>query len=512
MAKDYVMFPLSEALEATPLKAVTGTEDGVRLTDKGTFIYSPDLEFTANVIHDFIQLHKIHRLPKLLESHLMYLGEHKIMFEGTCENTLLNMPDNRLVVNFAKYIVDTFNGYFIGVPVKVGNENESVSKSIQEFISRSDMNDNFAELAKISSIYGTGFLFMYQGEDAKTYATYNSPLDMFVIYDDSIQQTPIGAVRFWTEQRKGEQYTLGEFYRDGKRYIYSEATGGPQLEEDTEYQQVYPSIPIIEYVENDQRQSVFESVKSLINQFNKAMSEKANDVEYFANAYLKVLGAKVDNGTMTTMQANRVINAVGAGSQAVEIDFIQKPDADSTQENLLDRLTDLIFIISMVANTTDDTYGNASGTALEFKLQDMRNMAIAKERKFTSGMKNTFKLWSAIPLNSAGGKDSWIENTYTFTENIPRNVKEEIENAKNLEGIVSEETQMAQLSFVEDIGAEIKKKQEEADKAMEDFQKQAGMLGTEQVINDNQADSSTLSAPQAVTPPVTPKKKAPTGK
>lgn len=27
-------------------------------------------------------------------------------------------PDNRLTVNFTKYIVDTFTGYFNGIPVK----------------------------------------------------------------------------------------------------------------------------------------------------------------------------------------------------------------------------------------------------------------------------------------------------------------------------------------------------------------------------------------------------------
>ena len=28
-------------------------------------------------------------------------------------------PDNRIAVNFAKYIVDTMNGYFIGNPIKI---------------------------------------------------------------------------------------------------------------------------------------------------------------------------------------------------------------------------------------------------------------------------------------------------------------------------------------------------------------------------------------------------------
>lgn len=33
-------------------------------------------------------------------------------------------PDNRLVVNHAKYTVETFNGYFAGIPVKVSHEDK----------------------------------------------------------------------------------------------------------------------------------------------------------------------------------------------------------------------------------------------------------------------------------------------------------------------------------------------------------------------------------------------------
>lgn len=36
---------------------------------------------------------------------------------------------------------------------------------------------------------------------------------------------------------------------------------------------------------------------SQINAYNKALSEKANDVDYFADAYLKILGERIDDET-----------------------------------------------------------------------------------------------------------------------------------------------------------------------------------------------------------------------
>lgn len=483
---EYVMMDVNAMRNATPFKDAVGTEDGVRMTEKGTFIFDPELDISADVIYDFIRLHKENRVPLLLENHYMYQGTHGILTKDAPLNELINMPDNRLVVNFAKYIVDTYNGYFIGIPIKIKNEKDQITEAIQEFVKRSDLNDNFAELSKLCAIYGNAYAYVYQGSDGKTYMTYNGPLDMFVVYDDTIEQNPLFAVRFWQVQRKGLSYVKGEVYVGNTKFIYSEEKG-PELIEDLTYQSVMDGMPIVEFVENDDRMCVFQHVKTLINQFNEAISSKANDVEYFANAYLKILGAKVDNATMTVMQANRVINATGVGAQNVEIDFIQKPDADATAEHLLDRLMDLIFIIAMVANTTDDTYGNASGTALEFKLQDMRNMSIAKERKFTSSLREVFKLWFSVPRN-VSDRDAWINNTYVFTENIPRNVKEEIENAKNLEGIATKETQLEQLSFIDDVQGEIRQMEKESEENMKRAAEMIPMNGNQNTAEEETED------------------------
>ncbi|VTT18301.1 portal protein [Streptococcus dysgalactiae subsp. equisimilis] len=60
---------------------------------------------------------------------------------------------------------------------------------------------------------------------------------------------------------------------------------------------------MIEYVENEERQSLLASVCDIDNAFNKAISEKANDVEYFADAYLKILGAELDDETLKSLRA-----------------------------------------------------------------------------------------------------------------------------------------------------------------------------------------------------------------
>ena len=137
----------------------------------------------------------------------------------------------------------------------------------------------------------------------------------------------------------------------------------------------------------------------MIDAYNKAISEKANDVDYFADAYLKILGAKLKPEDLQELRRNRIINFEGEDAGALIVEFLQKPNGDTTQENLINRLEKLIFQISMVANISDENFGTSSGIALKYKLQAMSNLALTKQRKFTSGMNRRYKLIFSNPVS-----------------------------------------------------------------------------------------------------------------
>ena len=417
------------------------------------FIHPADEEITAEVVKKFIDLHQaeLSRYKRLEE---LYQSDAPILSK---EKKPEYKPDNRLVVNYAKYLTDTFNGYFVGIPVKVGHEDDDINESVKDFIKRNDMDDNFAELAKMTSIYGHAFEFLYQDENSNTGCIYNDPKSMFIVYDDTIVQRPLFGVYY----RKTEDGIKGQLFTVDKEIIIAEGKNGLYLGE--EKQHYYQGVPIIEYLENEERQSLFEVVETLINAYDKAISEKANDVDYFADAYLAILGAELDEEGIHRIRDNRIINLFGTdNAKDIIVQFLQKPDGDTTQENLLNRIDKHIYQIAMVANINDESYGNASGTALEFKLQPMKNLAIMKERKFTSGMNRRFKMFFALPTNvPSTSRDEWQNLNYKFTRNIPRNISDEINNAKNAQGILSEETQLSLISVVDNVKEEIERKRAE---------------------------------------------------
>ena len=206
----------------------------------------------------------------------------------------------------------------------------------------------------------------------------------------------------------------------------------------------------------------------MINEYNEAISEKANDVAYFADAYMKVLGALVNDENLQQIRDNRIINFPGVLENGqIEVDFLQKPDGDTTQEHLLDRLERLIFQISMVANISDESFGSSSGIALKYKLQAMSNLALTKQRKFVSGMNRRYKLIFSNPI-SGMKKDDWVKLKYTFTQNIPANLLEESQIAGNLAGIVSQQTQLSVLSCVDDVQQEIEQIRQDEEEGITD--------------------------------------------
>jgi len=314
---------------------------------------------------------------------------------------------------------------------------------------------------------GVVMLSCIKAKMTETYLTYNNPTDMFVVYDDTVAQKPLFAVRFWRNDWE-DNTVQGEVYMGNMKYEYHYSDQGTILNDGTVT--TNPSIPIIEFIENEERYSVFEPVKSLINAYNKALSEKADDLEYFADAYMYVLNALIDKKSIGDLHKNRLMQVKGDGSNNVQLGFLERPDSDGTQEHFLDRVQNTIYEKAMVANISDKDFGTNSGIALEYKMESMKNLAINKERKFTTGLREVFKYWFSVPRNvSAGMAGNWYDVSYKFTRNQPRNVSDEITAAKNADGILSEETRLGLISIVENVQEEMERLADEKEENMKNM-------------------------------------------
>ena len=76
-------------------------------------------ELTDNKLNEFIAKHNAECAFRFKHLKDAYETDYQIFHQKPKPDY---KPDNRIAVNFAKYIVDTFNGFFIGNPIKISVE------------------------------------------------------------------------------------------------------------------------------------------------------------------------------------------------------------------------------------------------------------------------------------------------------------------------------------------------------------------------------------------------------
>ena len=300
-------------------------------------------------------------------------------------------PDNRLAVNFPRHIVDSFEGFFLGIPIKISSTDEAVMEYVNAVDAANDSDDINSELSTIVSIFGRGYRIIFVDEDGDIGTAYLDPMESFAVYNESIKPRMRYFVRTYLDANKVRRGSIS----DDTTVRYFSMEGG-ELKWLEEYPHGFSSVPAIEFVQNRARTGLFEPVLPLCNSYNKILSEKANDVDAFAEAYLAILGTEVDEEGVHRIRDDRIINIYGTDdAKEILVQFLTKPTADGTQENLLQREEDLIYRTSMVANISDETFGSAtSGKALKFKVWAMSNLAQTFDNKILKSLKKRYKIWT----------------------------------------------------------------------------------------------------------------------
>ena len=407
-------------------------------------------KISMELVNEYIRKHEA-RLQRYNYLEALYKGFHDVYRQPEKESW---KPDNRLAVNFPRYIVETFMGYAYGIPIKKTHPEENIAEAIHNFEENNEITDHEYELFRKACIYGHTWEYYYQDEEAHTKMTVCTPKELFVVYDDTMKNRALFAVRYGYHDTESD-YPGAKY---GEILTRTDIVPFDNNELGEPYENPYGYIPCVEYRLNDERMGLFEEVTGLVETYNHTIGEKANDVDAFAEAYLAILGAELDEDGLYRIRDNRVINLYGTDdAKDILVQFLQKPTADGTQENLLNRLERLIYQTSMVANISDENYGSAtSGVALAYKLQAMSNMALGFDRKIEKSLRKRYKIFCSLSTN-VPDKDAWKKVEIKTTRNLPKNILEETQVARNLENVVSKETQLSVLSVVGNVDAELEK-------------------------------------------------------
>lgn len=360
-------------------------------------------------------------------------------------------PDNRISANYPRYIVDTYNGFARGIPVTVTSEDDAVSEYVNEIWERNNMDDVNAEIHKNKCIFGEAYQIIYVDEDGEIGTVPSDPLESFPVYNNSIRPKVRYFVRTYYDEYGKRHGTISD-----DTYVYYFDFDGSDIKFGETQPHGFNDVPVVVYIMNNARIGLIEIVLPMCNAFDKALSEKANDVDAFADAIMKVLGIKLDEEQIETLRDKRIVNVGGKDGKDVVVEFMGRPSGDTTQEHLLERLERLIFTVSMVCNVSDNNFATSSGIALKMKMEPMSNLASGDWRNDQASMKQFYKLVFSNPVNSVS-EDAWTSLEFSHSLNYPDDVSDAADVAVKLDGVVSKKTQLSILpgSIVPDVDAEL---------------------------------------------------------
>ena len=415
-------------------------------------------ELTPEVICRIIKNHKGNDLPRLLKLENYYNAKNNIL-NRTMRDT--SKPNNKIANPYASYITDTLVGYFVGKPISYNSNDLETLNELQMIFEYNDEADENTELAKSASIYGVAYELLYVSDDMVRFKSLN-PKECIPIFDNTLDSNLLAFIRYYDDYDVVHDKTsvMVEVITDKDFSCYQTNSSLGSLTLIESYAHYFGMVPVATYKNNEEECGDFEQIIGLIDAYDKLESDSLNDFEYFVDAYLALYGFTAEPEDIAQMKENRVL-LMDEGTSA---EWLIKNTSDNNIENIKNRIDADIHKFAKCPNLADKEFSsNASGVAIKFKLLGTENKISIKERKFKRGLQQRLELLANIKGVLADGFD-WRSIDIVFTRNIPTNNADIADMVNTLSGIVSEETLLAQIPFVEDVANEIELLNKEKEK------------------------------------------------
>jgi SPP1 family phage portal protein len=422
---------------------------------------NPNQPLTPELIRKIVELNlqEEARRQKLAN---YYVGKQQIANRQMGDTS---KPNNRLAHSYGNYITDTITGYFMGQPVsyvaKTAGDNETV-ENLREIFTYNDEQSENVELAKESSKIGVSYELHYVDNDGNPRFKAIDGIRSIPVYDNTLNEELIYFIRYYNEDIMNPEVRTVEVYSafDINYYTYN----GEELKFIGNEEHAYGMVPVAVFYNNTEELGDYELVISLIDAYDKLASDAVNDFETFADAYLKLSGLDAtEPEDIAKMKEQRVlILPEGADAQ-----WLIKQVNDTYFQNTTRNIDADIHKFAKVPNLMDQAFGsNLSGIAIKYKLMGLENKVAIKESWFRKGLQRRIELIGQI-LNLFGNDFDYLGVDIVFKRNIPANEAEAVEMVNKLVGIISEETAISQLPFIEDAKAELERKNAQFDLLLE---------------------------------------------
>lgn len=431
-------------------------------------------EITSTILKDLIADHVPLR-EYMIKRYNEYAGEVEI------KNRIFDNPNkinNKLANDYRGEIVDSIVGYLFGVPIrwtinpKNYNETEieKINEYVDDFLTRNDVADLDSTTGEYATICGRAVRLLWVDRQGTERAMNIAPWEVILVEDATVEEVIFAMIYYnITEVDSSLNKTVRrvvEWYDDKTVTYYIEDASGNYILNPSHpvnpVPHLFDFVPVIPFYNSNLKASDFDKVSSLIDAYDRTLSDVQNEIEEFRLAYLAFFGVEP---TKEAMQEARRSGAFGM-DVGEDIRFITKNLNVEAIKDHKDTLKENIYHFSKTVDMSDEKFsgGTQSGESRRWKLQSFENRAITKERKFTKGLRQMVRvLTSAWAKKGLDLKPEHVK--FIFTRNLPVDQAYMADIAVKLKGIASDETTLSFVPGVQDPKAEMEKiRQEEEER------------------------------------------------
>lgn len=422
---------------------------------KKLFLDKDDVLTTAKLTK-LIRYHREQILPELLFNRGYYDGTGQAIMKREYEDP--TKPNNKIVKNYCKTIVENFRGYICGIPITYAPvEADKEIWPLVDVLKANDYINSDSEWLKNALIYGMAPQLCYINEKQEKRFKNLSPEQVIPIYSADLDEDLLYVIYYypvvdWDSDRWEERYNVAVYDKDSIAHFSCDSSFANLIPSGDTEEHYFDEVPFSIFYLTDDMESIFKSIIGLQDAYNKMLSDSVNDWEAFVDAYLVLSNISADLEDIAAMKESRVLILDDDATAA----YLTKPTSDTKVDRLLEEINTAIHTISNSPDFSSEEFGAgvSSGVALAYKLVGFNNIAANIEGQFRKALQHRIKLLNNVfTLVDMEAFDVDI----TFTHNLPKNIADIADTINKLRGLVSDETLLAQLPFIADVSAELEK-------------------------------------------------------
>lgn len=448
------------------------------------------------IIKEINKFNVSHRRKCMIDGENYYNGKHDILHakrmaigEDGKLKEIDNLPNNRIVDNQYKKMVDQKNNYLLGQPITVQCENDTYAKLLKTIF-----NKKFQRLMKNigedSLNEGIAWLYVYYDEKGAFSLKRFKGYEIIPGWKDAEHTVLDYIIRLYevikVEKNKEKIIEKVEVY-DDKGVYYFTLDGGKLIPDEIPFKNHFQvmnddgtiegynwtKIPIIPFKYNSKEIPLIKMVKSLQDGINKILSSFENNMEEDARNTILVL-VNYDGENLGEFRKNLAqygaVKIKTVDGAAGDLRTLQVEVNAENYKSILEVFKKAIIENAMGYDAKDDRLnGQPNQMNIQSMYSDIDLDANGMETEFQASFEELLWFINCHFYNSGLGDYEGEEVDIIFNRDMLMNESEIIDNVNKSSDLLSEETVIANHPWVDDPAKELERIKKEKQENMEQY-------------------------------------------